>query len=114
MLPNGPVPCEHRVAGYGQHGEATFLAWEESIEEDRPERISVVMHTRLRRTPIAVERRVALQSDRATLTIEETIVSGAAHPIEVLWGHHPTFAAPLIEAGTRIDLSLTVDAPGRC
>lgn len=104
MLPNGPVPCTHRGAEYGQHGEATFLGWDVSVEADRADRVSILLHTRLRRTPLAVERRVTLESGRATLTIEEQLTSEAAHPIEILWGHHPTFGAPLIEAGTRIDL----------
>lgn len=111
MLPNGPVPCTHRGAEYGQHGEATFLGWDVSVEMDRADRVSILLYTRLRRTPLAVERRVTLESGRATLMIEDQITSEAAHPIEVLWGHHPTFGAPLIEAGTRIDLSAAAALP---
>jgi hypothetical protein len=109
MLPNGPVPCRHRGADYGQHGEATFLGWDVAIDMDRADRVSILMHTRLRRTPLLVERRVTLEQGRGTLVLEEQITSEAAHPIEVLWGHHPTFGAPLIEAGTRIDLPAGAD-----
>ena len=111
MLPNGPVPCQHRGAEYGQHGEATFLGWDVAIDMDRADRISILMHTRLRRTPLAIERRVTLEQGRGTLMIEEQITSEAAHQIEILWGHHPTFGAPLIEAGTRIDLPFSTDLP---
>ena len=111
MLPNGPVPCQHRGAEYGQHGEATFLGWEGAIDIDRADRISILMHTRLRRTPLLVERRVTLEQGRPTLLFEEQITSEAAHQIEVLWGHHPTFGAPLIEAGTRIDLPASAALP---
>ena len=111
MLPNGPAPCQHRGAEYGQHGEATFLGWDVAIDMDRADRISILMHTRLRRTPLVIERRVTLERGRATLMIEEQITSEAAHQIEVLWGHHPTFGAPLIEAGTRIDLPVSADMP---
>src|SRR3569623_3654320 len=104
MLPNGPVPCTHRGAEYGQHGEATFLGWDVAVDLDRAGRMSIQLHTRLRRTPLGVERRVTLESGRATLAIEEQVTSEAGHPIEILWGHHPTFGAPLIAAGTRIDL----------
>ncbi len=104
MLPNGPTPCSHRGAEYGQHGEATFLSWDVACDEDRPERVAITLHTRLRRTPLAVERRFLLDADQPTLVLEESVTSEAAHPIEILWGHHPTLGAPLIEAGTRIDL----------
>ncbi len=110
MLPNGPAPCQHRGADYGQHGEATFLTWEVTCDEDRPERIAITLHTRLRRTPLAVERRVSLEQDSGTLRLDERITNEAGHRIEVLWGHHPTFGAPLIEAGTRIDLPASIEA----
>ncbi len=104
MLPNGPVPCRHRGAEHGQHGEATFLAWNIVIEEDRAERVAVTLHTRLRRTPLSVERRFTIERGSGTVRLDERVTSEAAHPIEILWGQHPTFGAPLIEAGTRIDL----------
>lgn len=104
MLPNGPVPCTHRGAEYGQHGEATFLAWDVSVDEDRAERVAVTLHARMRRIPLAVERTFTITRGNGTLRLDERVTSEAAHPIEALWGHHPTFGAPLIEAGTLIDL----------
>src|SRR3569833_2568001 len=50
MLPNVPAPCTHRGAEYGQHGEATVLGWDVSVETDRADRVSILLHTRLRRT----------------------------------------------------------------
>lgn len=104
MLPNGPVPCAHRGAAFGQHGEATFLSWDAYPEEDTPERIAITFRTRLRRLPLFVERRFALTSGAATLTLDESVTSEAGHVVELLWGHHPTFGAPLIEEGSVIDL----------
>lgn len=104
MLPNGPGPCEHRGASYGQHGEATFLPWDYAIERDDAAGVAIRAWTRLRRTPLTIERRIALDAANATLVIDEAVTSEAAHPIEILWGHHPTFGAPLIEAGSAVDL----------
>ncbi|HVJ03162.1 MAG TPA: DUF4432 family protein [Sphingomonas sp.] len=104
MLPNGPGPCEHRGASYGQHGEATFLPWDYAVERDDPGGVAIRAWTRLRRTPLVIERRIALDWAGATLVIDESVTSEAAHPLEVLWGHHPTFGAPLIEAGSAVDL----------
>lgn len=104
MLPNGPVPCHHRGAAFGQHGEATFLSWDVYLEEDTPEHVIVAFRVRLRRLPLFVERRFVLTSGSATLGLEESVTSEAGHEVELLWGHHPTFGAPLIEEGSVIDL----------
>lgn len=97
MLPNGPGPCEHRGASYGHHGEATFLAFEVDVIEDSVERVEIAFSTRLRRTPIAFERRVALARGSGVLTMTETVISSAPCDLEILWGHHPTFGGPFLE-----------------
>lgn len=104
MLPNGPVPCEHRGVSYGQHGEAAFAPWACAIEEDHAGEVAIRAWTRLRRMPLLIERRIALSGDGGTLRIDEAVTSEAAHPLEVLWGHHPTFGEPLIDANARIDM----------
>lgn len=104
MLPNGPAPCTHRGADYGHHGEATFLAWEMMVEEDRPERVTVGFRTRLRRTPLAVERRFTLEQGCSTVTLDESVTNEAGQPLDLLWGHHPTFGAPFVRPGMRIHL----------
>ena len=104
MLPNGPKPCQHRGAEYGFHGEATFLRWDVNIEEDTPESITVVFSTRLRRTPVHMERRISLSKGSGTLVFDETISSDAAQSVEVLYGHHPCFGAPFLEPGCKLFL----------
>ena len=104
MLPNGPEPCEHRGTLYGQHGEATFASWTVDVISDRADCVIVRFTTRLRRTPVAVERVVTLRGHSATLVMDEAIRNESSQSIEVLWGHHPTFGAPFIEPGCRIDL----------
>jgi len=104
MLPNGPEPCSHRGARYGFHGEATLLAWDATILDDHPDRISLACHVRLRRTPLLIERRFTLERDSQTLALDEQITNESPAPLEVLWGHHPTFGDPLVEDGARIFL----------
>ncbi|UZK65447.1 DUF4432 family protein [Sphingomonas sp. M1-B02] len=115
MLPNGPEPCQHQGASFGFHGEATFLGWDAHVEEDGEDRVALCAHVRLRRLPLLIERRFSIDVASSTLVLEEAITSEAAVPIDVLWGHHPTFGAPLIENGTRIDLppSLVKSADNR-
>ena len=104
MLPNGPAPCLHAGANLGHHGEATLLGWDAAVEEDTASRIVLRASVRLRRTPLAVSRRLVLEAGAATLIVEEAVTNDAELPVEVLWGHHPTFAAPLLEPGTLICL----------
>jgi hypothetical protein len=104
MLPNGPEPSAHRGAAFGFHGEATLLPWDYRITVDDPERIAVTFSVRLVRMPIHVEKTLTLERGTSTLTIDERLVSEAAHPIEVLWGQHPTFGWPFLEAGCRVFL----------
>ena len=104
MLPNGPEPSMHRGASFGFHGEATFLPWDYRIVVDEPERIVVTFSVRLVRMPIYVEKTLTLAQGASTLVIDERLVSEAGHPIEVLWGQHPTFGWPFLEAGCRVFL----------
>lgn len=104
MLPNGPEPCTHRGATFGFHGEATLLAWDATILDDHPDRVSIACHVRLRRTPVLIERRFTLERDSATLILDEQITNESPGSLEVLWGHHPTFGDPLVEDGAQIFL----------
>lgn len=104
MLPNGPVPCEHGGIAFGHHGEATFLPWDCTIEEDRPERVALRCHARLRRMPLLIERRISLEAGAGALVIDEAVTNESRQPLDMIWGHHPTFGAPLLDADARIDL----------
>jgi hypothetical protein len=104
MLPNGPEPSMHRGAAFGFHGEATLLPWDYRIVVDDPDRIVVTFSVRLVRMPIHVEKTLTLDRGSSTLLIDERLVCEAAHPLEVLWGQHPTFGWPFLEAGCRVFL----------
>ncbi|MFZ3485089.1 DUF4432 family protein [Sphingomonas sp. 3-13AW] len=104
MLPNGPGPCEHGGIAFGHHGEATFLPWDYAVEEDREQRVVIRCHARLRRMPLLIERRITLGAEDAVLHIEEAVTNDSSQPLDMIWGHHPTFGAPLLGAGARIDL----------
>lgn len=105
MTPNGPEPCEHHGAAFGHHGEATHLAWDCSIVDDRPERIEVVFRTRLRRMPLMMERRMVMTEGAGRLTLIETVHNESLQAIDVLWGHHPCFGAPFIDSDCEIVLA---------
>jgi galactose mutarotase-like enzyme len=104
MLPNGPVPCEHRGASFGHHGEATLLAWEIGTVDDTPEQVAVRFAVRLNRIPLRVEKTLMLRQGRSTLSVSERITNDANQRVEFLWGQHPTFGGSLLEPGVRVFL----------
>jgi hypothetical protein len=115
MLPSGPGPCIHRGAEFGFHGEATFLPWDYRIERDDPDEVRVRFWTRTFRLPLLIERVLSLRQGSTTLTLDERLVSEAAHEVECFWGHHPTLGWPLIDEGTQVFLprctAVVPDAP---
>jgi len=104
MLPNGPQPCEHRGAAFGHHGEATLLPWDYRIVRDDADGVGVIFSVRLGRIPLYLERAMFLEGEGGTVRLEERVTNESAQTVEFLWGHHPTFGAPLVEPQTRIFL----------
>ncbi len=103
-FPNGGPGVTHRGAPIPFHGELWSAAWDASIEQDTPERVSVLLSVETHRTPFRVEKRLTLESGRAVLTIDETITNLSHDRFPVMWGHHPAFGAPFLGADCRIDL----------
>ncbi|MFO1539246.1 MAG: aldose 1-epimerase [Chloroflexota bacterium] len=103
-FPNGGPGVTYRGAPIPFHGELWAAAWDVSIVEDTPERVSVLLTVETARTPFRVEKRLTLASGRAVLVIDETIENTSATPFPVMWGHHPAFGAPFIDETCRIDL----------
>lgn len=102
MLPNGPGPCEHRGAKFGYHGEATLLPWDVRVLADEPSVVSVEFTVRLNRIPLRVRKTLELRTGSGTLHVSEQIRNESPQSVEFLWGHHPTFGAPLFAPGARI------------
>lgn len=112
MLPNGPQACTHRGARFGHHGEATLLPWDYRIVRDDEAVVEIAFQVRLVRQPLWIERTMRLHADGGTVEIEERVRNESAQRIEFLWGHHPTFGAPLVEPGTRIYLPDCIASTG--
>jgi hypothetical protein len=111
LLPNGgDAAVEHGVE-WGFHGEAGLIEW----HVEQADMSSAVLSTMLVTAPLEVVRMLRL--DRGLFQIEERVTNLGGDPIEVMWGHHPAFGAPFIEAGCRIETdarTFTADdrAPG--
>lgn len=114
ILPNGGAPCIYEGAALGQHGEVALLPWRAELISDTPERVEVAFSVRTHRTPFRLERRMALDGDRATIEITEEVVNEGRQTLHYMWGHHPGFGPPFLEPGAILELpGGTVSVPAR-
>lgn len=87
----------------GVHGEVATLPWRVEVEREDEDEVCVCFTVETHRTPFMLERRMRLRAGVATLFLSERATSFADRPLEVMWGHHPTFGAPFLQPGCRID-----------
>lgn len=102
LLPNGgaATPAPGGTV-WGFHGEAALLPWTvlgSGVESDR---VWAELQVRLIRAPLKLHRRLELLG--SALAVTETVTNLSPVPIEAMWSQHPSFGAPLIAAGTRIE-----------
>ncbi|HEV8338561.1 MAG TPA: aldose 1-epimerase [bacterium] len=81
----------------GLHGEVSLLPFEAQVEEDSPEQVNLRLHTRLYRSPLALERTMSLRREAPVLTIAERLVNEAPTEYAIMWGHHPAFGEPFLD-----------------
>jgi hypothetical protein len=98
VLPNGGAPSVYRGATLPQHGEVATVPWECEVVDDHAVRFTVAT----RRLPLRVRKVLRLRS--GGLEIDEELTNEAPVPMEVMWGHHITFGAPLLRPGATIRL----------
>jgi hypothetical protein len=111
MLPNAGDAAVENGVEWGFHGEAGMVEWRIDELDSR----AAVFSTSLITAPLEVVRNVSLELN--VLHVEERVTNLGGDPIEVMWGHHPTFGAPFLGPGCVIETSartFTADdrAPG--
>ncbi len=103
-FPNAGRPCEYKGADLGLHGELAMLPWEYSILEDSRNLVKVKFHVRTLRTPFYLEKTLTLRSGSPFLEIDEKIINEAGEEMDFLWGHHPAFGEPFLDASCKINI----------
>jgi hypothetical protein len=91
----------------GLHGEVSLLPFEARVEEDSPDRAGLRVQTRCYRSPLVLERTMAMRRDVPALFISERLTSESPEEFAVMWGHHPSFGEPFL------DDSCVVQTPAR-
>lgn len=98
LLPNAGAACVERGVEWGFHGEAAMVPWTVESATSTAAELRVALLT----APIEIERRLELGAGR--LRVWERLTNVGADPVEVMWGHHPTFGAPFLDGTCTIDL----------
>ena len=113
LFPHGSAPTEIAGVKMPMHGEAVNRAWRcEVLKAPRGEaaaRLSLNCHL----LPLRLERVMRVRAGSATLTLEETVTNRSGLAVDFMWGHHPYYGKPVLDAGSRIfapaKMSLTTD-----
>lgn len=98
VLPSAGWASEPHLGTFqGLHGEASLLPFEARVEEDTPEQVSLLVKTRLYRSPLSLERRMSLARGRAALVLDERLTNESIEPYPIMWGHHPALGEPFLD-----------------
>ncbi|NWF69696.1 MAG: aldose 1-epimerase [Chloroflexi bacterium] len=98
VLPSAGWASEPYMGTYqGLHGEVSLLPFEAALVEDSAERVALRTRVRLYRSPLTLERTMALKKGVAALFIDERLTNEAESEFAVMWGHHPAFGTPFLD-----------------
>jgi galactose mutarotase-like enzyme len=100
LVPNGGRLCTYKGAAMGMHGEVWGQPWKCAIVEDCPGVVSAKLSVRTIRTPFDLEKTLTLRSGSAVLEIDERLTNESPVVVDLMWGHHPAFGAPFLDAST--------------
>jgi hypothetical protein len=79
-----------------------LLPWASEVLDEGPDRAALRCSVRALRTPLYLERVMALERGRATLILDERLTNEAGEPLDVMWGHHVAFGLPFLDQGATI------------
>lgn len=95
LFPNGGDACTFEGVVHGFHGEASRASW--TVEGG-----GASLRLRRRFFTVPVEMRRELSVDGELVTLCETLRMLGEEPVRVMWTHHPTFGADLLDGAFEI------------
>lgn len=106
LFPNGGDACTVDGVFHGFHGEASIAPWEAKF-------VGAVLHLfrRFVTVPATMAREISLEDD--VLVVRERLQMLGEEPVDVMWGHHPTFGSDLLDGAIEITAGrprVTVDS----
>jgi len=103
LFPHASTPSTYAGAELGFHGEVWGLPWDYEITVDEPERVEVRFQVRTVRMPFLLTRNVSLRKGEPILRFHESVVNEGERELEFMWGHHPAFGPPFLDADCILD-----------
>ncbi len=104
LFPNGGDTAHAHGVEWGYNGETRMAPFDWRLEGD-----SVIMTTRLVRSPFRVTKIITVTGP--TITIEESVQNQGAEAVEVMWGQQVVLGAPLLGPDTVIESGATIVHP---
>ncbi len=95
LFPNGGDACEFAGTFHGFHGEGSISPWDAKAEGSK-----IQLTRSFLTVPVRMRREIIVEGD--LVTVHESVVSEGAQPIQVMWGHHPTFGSDLLDGAFEI------------
>ena len=89
LFPNAGDSCLDGDVFHGFHGEASIAPWD-AVATPR----AITLERRFSIIPAFMRRRISVEGD--VLTVQESLAYSGADPMEVMWGHHPSFGSDLL------------------
>lgn len=100
LFPNGGDACVVDGVFHGFHGEASIAPWESLFDGK-----ALRLFRRFATVPAEMDREISLDGD--VLQVRERLHMVGTEPIDVMWGHHPTFGGDLLDG----DIEITAGTP---
>ena len=95
LFPNGGDACTSDGVFHGFHGEASIAPWTATLSGN-----AVSLTRRFSTVPVEMEREMLVERD--VLIVREQVRMTGPQPIDVMWGHHPTFGSDLLAGKVEI------------
>jgi hypothetical protein len=104
LLPSIGAPTNYKNMNLGGHGELVGLPFKYSVILDNPEKVEILLSTRMRRAPLYVEKKISIETGKAIFNTVQTITNEADEGFNFSWGQHPAIGIPFLDENCVIDV----------
>jgi hypothetical protein len=95
LFPNGGDACTVDGVFHGFHGEASIAPWRATVSRN-----SLELTRRFFTAPVEMRRELRIERD--LLLVREHLQMKGSRPLDVMWGHHPTFGSDLLASSVEM------------
>lgn len=89
LFPNAGDACTVDGVVHGFHGEASIAPWDAEMRDG-----ALLLTRSFEALPVTMRRTLSLAGE--TLSVREELACSGARPVDVMWGHHPSFGSDLL------------------